>query len=227
MTAEQGRGAVWAVSPDWLRQVPLTDLMQYLTPLLGAFRRFFTPSSTSYRGPYEILDFDSTLTLHDPRGERATLEKVEQVRFLQDGVVAFCDHVWGDGEVGEYSCSPGVPVDKYSDGHRTNVLVSLREAKSKGDLITFRSTRQLHDALTGAEEWLETEVDHPTRHLRLAVVFPKERRPFRLNVERNGASEALELNGERLQTLADGQTKVVWQTDNPPLGEVITLKWTW
>ena len=36
--------------------------------------------------PYEILDYNVTLTLHDRRGARATFRRRQEVRFLQDGV---------------------------------------------------------------------------------------------------------------------------------------------
>src|SRR5687767_3151555 len=47
--------------------------------------------------PYEILDYNVTLTLHDRRGARATFRRRQEVRFLQDGVGGMLDHVWGHG----------------------------------------------------------------------------------------------------------------------------------
>lgn len=87
-----------------------------------------------YHGMYEILDYDSTLEIVDPKGEKAVLTRREVVRFLQDNVVAIHDHAWGDGKLfAKYSCQPGVPVDFYEDGSKYNVLISLRETKNRGE----------------------------------------------------------------------------------------------
>ena len=45
--------------------------------------------------PYEVLDYDSTLTLHDRKGNRANIRRRQAVRFLQDGVSAILDHCRG------------------------------------------------------------------------------------------------------------------------------------
>ena len=38
---------------------------------------------------------------------------------------------------GEYKCLPGVEVDRYQEGDRWNILISLRETKSSGDIEDF------------------------------------------------------------------------------------------
>ena len=53
----------------------------------------------SYRGMYEVLEYEATLELADPGGERATFKKREKVRYLQDNIVACLDQAWGDGEI--------------------------------------------------------------------------------------------------------------------------------
>jgi len=45
----------------------------------------------SYRGLYEVLDYEATLELEDQRGRRATFKKREKVRYLQDNVIAYQD----------------------------------------------------------------------------------------------------------------------------------------
>ena len=47
--------------------------------------------------PYEVLDYDATLTLGDTKGIKADFQRTETVRFLQSGVAGILDHVWGDG----------------------------------------------------------------------------------------------------------------------------------
>jgi len=53
----------------------------------------------SYRGMYEVLEYESTLELKDRGGKRATFKKREKVRYLQDNVIAYQDQAWGDGEI--------------------------------------------------------------------------------------------------------------------------------
>lgn len=56
---------------------------------------------------YQVLEYESTLELHDRGGGRATFAKREKVRYLQDNVIAYQDQAWGDGEILlNYRCSP-------------------------------------------------------------------------------------------------------------------------
>ena len=51
------------------------------------------------KGPYEVLEYESTLEFLDPEGTHATFTKRERVRYLQDNIIAYQDQAWGDGEV--------------------------------------------------------------------------------------------------------------------------------
>ena len=128
-------------------------------------------------GMYEILDYDSTLELVDPQGATATFKRRQRVKFLQDNIIAFQDHAWGDGEIfADYKCSPGIEVDRYQAGDRWNVLISLRETKSAGDVEDFYIERTVRGGFTQNEEWRQIEIRHRTKRLKLAIIFPEERR---------------------------------------------------
>lgn len=119
-------------------------------------------------GMFEILEFDSTLELLDPRGERAVFKKRLRVKFLQDNVIAFEDYAWGDGEIFlDYRCSPGIIVDRYRDGERWNVLISLRQTKNAGDVEEFHLERQLRRSFLVDEGWWETSLRHRTQRLKV------------------------------------------------------------
>ncbi len=129
-----------------------------------------------FHGMYEILSYDSTLEIQDDNGEEASLVRHEIIRFLQDNVVAIHDHAWGDGDLfAEYYCQPGIPVDFYEDGSKHNVLISLRETKNRGDILDLWVHRVIRGGFRQADEWLETEIDHLTKHLKLSILFPKNR----------------------------------------------------
>jgi hypothetical protein len=86
-----------------------------------------------YHGMYEILDYDATLEILDPRGETAVLTHREVIHFLQDNVVAIHDHAWGDGDLfARYHCQPGVPVDFYEDGRSTTCSSRFGRRRTEG-----------------------------------------------------------------------------------------------
>jgi hypothetical protein len=92
------------------------------------------------QGLYEVLVYESTLELLDTRGEKARFKKRQRVKFLQDHIIAYQDQAWGDGEfLLNYRCIPGVPVDRYRIGHKTIILISLREVKQRGSVDEFNS----------------------------------------------------------------------------------------
>ena len=49
----------------------------------------------SYRGLYQVLEYEATLELEDQEGKSATFKKREKVRYLQDNTIAYQDQAWG------------------------------------------------------------------------------------------------------------------------------------
>ncbi|MCB0094207.1 MAG: hypothetical protein KDE50_00760 [Caldilineaceae bacterium] len=141
-----------------------------------AYRLYAFFTGERNRGMYEILDYETTLELVDPHGHLAHFYKRQKVRFLQDNIISFQDHAWGEGDLfSEYRCSPGVVADRYQQGDRWNILISLRETKSRGDVEEFNIQSVFRDGYTQPEEWHQVEIRHRTRHLRMKVIFPAER----------------------------------------------------
>lgn len=129
--------------------------------------------SRTYKGRYEVLEYESTLELKDREEETATFRKREKVRYLQDDVIVYQDQAWGDGEILlNYRCTPGVPVDRYRSGYKTYILISRREVRDKGDVDEFNIEWDIREGfLRQAEQW-ETHMTHRTRRLKINVVFP-------------------------------------------------------
>jgi hypothetical protein len=48
------------------------------------------------QGMYEVLEYDSGLKLVDASGNTAIFKRQQKIKFLQDHIIAFQDHVWGD-----------------------------------------------------------------------------------------------------------------------------------
>jgi len=181
-----------------------------------------------HEGMYEILDYESVLELKDRQGKVALLKRRQKVRFLQSNIMAYQDEAWGDGQLfATYRCSPGVPVDRYRDGLKWKVLISLRETKQRGDVTEFNLSRRIKNGFSESNEWLQTELSHRTRHLRISIIFPRQRPCQRaLLVERN-RSRSTELGPAHTVLLADGRQVLAWETDRPSIGELYTIKWQW
>ena len=85
----------------------------------------------SHPGLYEVLDYESTLELKDGGGERATFKKREEVRYLQDNIIAYQDQAWGDGEIllklPLHPRDPGGPLPIWSQDLRSYFAAEAEE----------------------------------------------------------------------------------------------------
>src|SRR5450756_227572 len=126
--------------------------------------------------PYEILDYQATLFLHDPKGVKATFQRTERIRFFHDGVAGIMDHFWGDGvALAFYRNDAGILKDSFRDQGRRHLVVSLKRPMGRGEELSFDVVRSAMAGFTEEEEWLETTLDHPAQHLSRSIVFPKYR----------------------------------------------------
>jgi hypothetical protein len=202
------------------------DWIPFLFDLYRNLRLFLLRER--HEGMYEILDYDSTLELMDPEGETAVFKRREQVKFLQDNVIAFQDRAWGDGKIfADYKCSPGIEVDRYQEGDRWNVLISLRETKSAGDVEDFYIERTVKHGFTKNEEWRQTEIRHRTSHLKLSIIFPNERRCRRAVLLERNSNRTTVLDQNHFTDLPDGRQVLTWEIRKPRRFEIYTIKWKW
>jgi hypothetical protein len=179
-------------------------------------------------GLYEVLDYESRLVIHDTRGEKVTFHKRERVRFLQNNSIAYQDQAWGDGDIfAGYQCAPGVAVDKYREGHRTHVLISLRGTKNRGDVETFHIQRTIKGGFTQGVEDFQTEVNHVTRKLTLNIIFPKKRFPKAVTLIEQNTGRTQTLGAKHKLTLPDGRLQYRWKTQKPRLFEAYIVRWEW
>ena len=169
-----------------------------------------------------------TRELCDGAGKKAVFHKRETVKLLQDYVAAYIDQAWGRGDIfADYRCSPGFPVDRYRCGHKTCVLISLREAKRRGEILRIHIDRTVHDSFDLNPGWSETVVHHRTHRFLTAVIFPRERLPKRIALLQVNQNRTTPLGEANTDILPDGRHRVFWKTTKPKLFETYTLKWTW
>ena len=200
----------------------LPGLLTWIWKLLWKIIRKY-----SKQGMYEVLDYETKLTIHDPKGKSAILAKYEKVRFLQDNIIAYQDQAWGDGKILQnYRCSAGVPVDTYRVGQKTYVLISLRALKTKGEVTDFNIQWKMKDGFLKPMGFWGTDISHSTNHIKIQVVFPKSRPPQTVViVETNGQKEKSLEKG--ISLLPDKRSQITWEKNNPRLYEQYVLKWTW
>ena len=182
-----------------------------------------------YQGEmYAVLEYDSTLELHDCKGQRATYKKHQKVRYLQDNIIAFEDQAWGDGQIlVGYKCSPGVPVDQYRLDYKTFILISLREVRNKGDLDDFNIEWGIKGGFLRQTEQWGTEIRRPVSKLKVCVIFPKKRPPQRMAVIEKSRQRRFSLGNKAIQQLPDGRWRVIWEKKNPRRSETYLLEWKW
>jgi hypothetical protein len=186
------------------------------------------PLGGGYHALYEVLRFEVTLELLDPQGETAVLEREQELRFLQDGVVGLYHQVWGEGELfDDYQVEPGIIADRFQLGSRHITLISLRQIKNRGDSLRLRIRRQVKRGWTQPEEWLETTVNHRTRFVRVRVVFPAARPPGHVAMTEEEAGSVQELDHRSWSVDDQGRTVIIWQKRAPALGETYLLRWSW
>lgn len=186
------------------------------------------PVVKSLPGMYEVLDYSAQIHLKDTKGKVAVYSKRQHVRFLQDNVIAFKDQAWGDGDIFvNYQCSPGVEVDRYRHGHRYNILISLRETKHRDDEVVFHIKRDIKGGFTQDIEEFQTDIDHRTRHLKLSVIFPKNRLPTHISLIEQNTKRSVILDREHRQILPGGEHQYTWETKKPKLYEAYIIRWQW
>jgi hypothetical protein len=179
-------------------------------------------------GLYEVLEYESTLELLDRKGEKAIFKKRQKVRYLQDNIIAYMDQAWGDGQfLLDYRCSPGAAVDKYRFGHKTYILISLREVKQRGDSDEFIIERKIKNGFLRRQEQWETDINHPTRQVAIRLIFPKGRPPLRVALVENIRQKTTLVDDSNQRQLPDGRWLVDWETNDPRLNERYVLKWEW
>ena len=203
-----------------LRWIITQDISAVLQIIQGWGRR---PS-----GLYAVLEFKSHLELLDDAGRKTMHAKIQRVRFLQDNIIAYQDQVWGDGDIfADYQCSPDKAVDRYKDGNRYRVLISLRETKNRDDIQDIYINREVHNGYIKSVEYFQNKVSHPTRKMQLIITFPKNRPLRRAVLLQENAGESEAIDGEQLQTLPDGRQRIVCIINKPKLYETYSIKWRW
>ena len=179
-------------------------------------------------GMYEVLNYETTLEILDRKGKEAILTKTEEVKFLQNNIIAFQDQAWGRGKILiDYQCTPGFSVDFYQFAHKTYILISLRNVMQKGDITKFEICWKINDGFKKPNGFWATDINHFTKVMKVNVIFPKERPPLKLMTVESNRQLTKELQKDVITQLPDKRWQVTWEKQNPRLYEHYILKWEW
>ena len=182
----------------------------------------------SSEGMYEVLDYETTLDIQDPKGKKAILKKQMKVRYLQDNIIAFQDFAWGEGKILQnYKSSPGIKVDQYNLGYKTYVLLSLRDVKNKGEVDEHNIEWEISNGFLKPDGYWVTEIANRMKQVKVQIVFPTQRPPTRIFIVENNRRRTQELGKDSIKRMADGRWQVLWTTEKPKLYEHYILKWNW
>lgn len=173
--------------------------------------------------PYRVMSYRSIVSFDSPAGQYAFVRRMQQVQFLQDGVTAVLDHVWGDGvPVAHYDHSAGQLEGSFVDRGVRHLLIGLKRRARRGEVRTFDVERLAIAGFTAPEEWLETIIDHPAEHLSREVVFPIERPCQRAVLHAGSQRMTLPVRRDRA-----GRTRIRFTVYRPVESLSYCLRWRW
>jgi hypothetical protein len=203
---------------------------QFLLALIGdlyGWGKAFIQKITK-PGMYEVLNYETTLEILDVKGMNAILTKTEEVRFLQNNIIAFQDQAWGSGRILiNYKCTPGIPVDFYQFAHKTYIVISLRNVMRKGDITKFDISWKIKKGFREVNCFWSTDINHFTKGMRVNVIFPKGRPPLKCTTVESNRQVIKEIPIDAIVHLPDKRWQVTWEMQNPRLHEHYVLKWEW
>ena len=206
------------------------NVSQVIIPILGDLYSWCKSHIHNLLKPgmYEVLDYESTLEILDTDGKEAVFSKKEEVKYLQNNIIAFQDQAWGDGKILiDYQCSPGVPVDFYRSGHKTYILISLRDVKQKDNKTKFNIQWKIKNGFLKSDGFWVTDINHFTQKMNINIIFPRDRPPTRVMMVESNRKRSKELPKEILTQLPDKRWQVSWERLNPRLHDHYILKWKW
>lgn len=165
--------------------------------------------------------------LIEPDGRIAKYEKTGNYIVQAQHLSSYYDGVTASGTASAFSSELGVIVETATEH---GFFISRIDLGSVFEIGTrFRNVYrvQLEDCFIAEEEHWTQEIAVPTNHLTLRVHFPAERPPKLLRSKR-----LLGLLEERIADSATitelfGHPAIVWEIENPKLGNIYKLEWRW
>lgn len=166
-----------------------------------------------------------TLTIEDPEGCRARVEKTQELTPVGKPLVDIRDRsLFTKGRVDAIEVSPGEIGERMALGKYNIAKVVFKPPLKAGQTVTRRVSYQIHDGFTEDDVSLMFVGDYPADRVVLEVAFPAARRPRRIR-----ASIREEKKADRpaeLVSAPDGG-RTTWTIPDVKVGVQYYLEWTW
>lgn len=204
--------------PDLSSLIPLLERLLRLLVRLWRHR--------SHPASYENLRFDLCLTIHDPAGRQATLRRFQTVRFrtAEPGIVR--DVTWGEGEqFADYRVDGADLVGVRNEGPNRVALLDIRRQPARHEHAEVSIERSISDGFLRAREYIEAELERPTKALCMRVAFPVGCMPRSARVELSPPSQSSVYVPVELD--AAGNPELSWSTKHPIQNTRYRLVWSW
>jgi len=186
---------------------------------------------------WQVLDERLVWDLSGPEGSyaRATAEK--ELLFTQDEVFSIYEYQFkSPGFVLSHVCEGGargqpmvaLPIlqkDFPGPEGRVYRLISLQRIWHRGEIMAFRSERELEGHFCEPTEDVMKEVSVETARVSMRIVWPSGSKPKALWLERSNV-QPVNIPSARLKRV-NGRWSYDELVENPRLGEKIILRWEW
>jgi hypothetical protein len=181
--------------------------------------------------PWEVLDEKLTWDIRSPQS--ATCLSERDLRVL--GPEVFTIHEFERGTTGAVTqrrasgAAPGDPLAPLRvlepgilgpEGRMYHVIC-LERAWTRGERLRLRYERQLTNSFLAERENVSKQVQSETDRLVMRVAWPAEKPPTAVRLERTTGQNALHPKTRQ------ERARIEETIENPRVGEVITISWTW
>jgi len=184
-----------------------------------------TPPLEAEKLASEMTVADIFLTTAD--GRSATYEKTGDYVVNAEPLNLYYEGVTASGTASGFSTELGAIVQTTTEH---GFLVSRIDLGSVFEVgVRFRNVFrvQLEDCFLAEEEHWTQEIAVPTKHLTVRVHFPSGRPPKLVRSKTLVGLAHKQLGHGAAIAELFGQPAIVWEIDNPKLGDIYKLEWRW
>jgi hypothetical protein len=179
----------------------------------------------AYNLASELTIADVFLTTAD--GRSARYEKTADYIVKAGALSGYREGVTASGSASGFTTALGIVEETKTEHGFYLSQIDLGARLVTGTRFRNVYRADLLDCFFGEEEHWTQEVALPTRHLTLRVHFPFERPPRLVRCKRVIGLTESQINTEATITELFGQLAVVWEIQQPAVGDIYKLEWVW
>jgi len=178
----------------------------------------------------EKLSSESTVAnifLMTADGRRAKYEKTGEYLVEAEPLSSYQEAVTASGTASDFSTELGVIVQTTIEHGFFVSRIDFGSVFETGTRFRNVYRVQLEDCFIAEEEHWTQEIAVPTKHLTLRVHFPSARPPKLVRSKQLVGLAQKQIGHGAIITELFGQPAIVWEIENPKLGDIYKLEWRW